>query len=304
MSAIRITLFGKFQAVCNDRVLDGLNGCKVQELFSYLLLYRTRPHPRETLASMLWGNRLTAQSKKYLRQSLWQLQTILDAQMGARRNRILLVETDWVRINSDADLWIDVAAFEQALALVEGARAEEIDDSVAQTLVSAAHLYRGDLLEGTYQDWCLYERERLQNLYLSMLDKLMAYYEVRCEYEKGIIFGERILSYDRARERTHRSLMRLRYLAGDRTGALRQYENCAAALAEELGVKAARSTQLLFEQIRADNLEAPSASSGAAAALLPETLARLERLRVLLNEIQDQIQHEIQSVKRALNGQP
>ena len=43
-------------------------------------------------------------------------------------------------------------------------------------------VYRGDLLEGCYQDWCLFERERLQNAYLAMLDKLM----VRCHGDRRL----------------------------------------------------------------------------------------------------------------------
>jgi len=49
--------------------------------------------------------------------------------------------------------------------------------------------------------------------------------------------------------------MRLKYLAGNRTGALRQYESCTAALDEELSVKPAPEHQRPFEQIRADQLQ-------------------------------------------------
>ena len=57
------------------------------------------------------------------------------------------------------------------------------------------------------------------------------------EYEAGQNYGSIILGFDRARESTHRHLMQLYYLAGDRTGALRQYERCARALDAELGVR-------------------------------------------------------------------
>ena len=36
-----------------------------------------------------------------------------------------------------------------------------------------ASVYDGDLFDGCYQDWCLLERERLQNVYLVLLDKEM-----------------------------------------------------------------------------------------------------------------------------------
>ncbi|MGH9768785.1 MAG: bacterial transcriptional activator domain-containing protein, partial [Blastocatellia bacterium] len=42
---------------------------------------------------------------------------------------------------------------------------------------------------------------------------------------------------DPACERTHQQMMRLKHLAGDRTGAMRQYDRCVKALCQELGVQ-------------------------------------------------------------------
>src|SRR5207249_3587633 len=120
----------------------------------------------------------------------------------------------------------------------------------AQIVRNAIELYRGDLLEDCYQSWCLYERQRLQHLYLTMLDKLICYSEANYEYEAGLDYGMRILQYDRAHESTHRRLMRLYYLAGDRTGALRQFGRCVIALKEELDVLPAEPTMSLYKQIR------------------------------------------------------
>jgi len=64
------------------------------------------------------------------------------------------------------------------------------------------NIYQGNLLEAWYQDWCLYERERLQKLFLAMLDMLMDYCEAPQDYETGRTFGNRILQDDRAREHT------------------------------------------------------------------------------------------------------
>lgn len=309
MQKLSVTLFGKFGIRRDGRALSGFDSCKAQELFCYLLLHRERPHSRETLAGLLWGDIPTSQSKKYLRQALWQLQTALECSAESDEDRVLLVENEWVHVNSRACPWLDVAVFEQAFALSQGLPGERLDAQAAQALEVAVRLYEADLLEGWYQDWCLYERERLQNIYLAMLDKLMSYCETQRSYELGLIYGAHIIRYDRARERTHRQMMRLQYLAGDRTSALRQYERCVAALDEELGVKPDKSTQALYEQIRLDKLSDKAASeieieTGAdpAPASLPEFLNRLKHLRAVLTDIQRQIQQDIRAVELTLNG--
>lgn len=301
MSVTNVRLFGRFVAERNTRHVQGLEANKDRELLSYLLIYRRQPHARETLASLLWGDTSTEKSKKYLRQALWHLQTALATDTDAN-GQLLVVEHDWVRLNLESEIWLDVADFEQAYELACGFPDHRLNPEAAAALEGAVQLYTGDLLEGCYQDWCLYERERLQNMYLSMLDKLIIHCEQHQEFEKGLIYGTTILRYDRARESTYRQLMYLRYMAGDRTGALRQYERCAAALDEELGVKPGRRTRLLYEQIRADqfgqkdtfeNRETPTAPI----APLSDLLTRLKELQEVLATAQRRVQREITAVE-------
>ncbi len=258
------------------------------------------------LANLLWCENTTAQSKSYLRKALWQLQYTLECQTSLSTNCILLVDSDWIQINAKADMWLDVEMFEQAYTPVMGIPGEKLDYHRAQALRSAVELYRADLLEDCYQNWCLYERQRFQHMYLSMLDKLMGYSEVNREYEAGLSHGMQILHYDRAHEATYRRLMRLFYLAGDRTGALRQFERCVTALKEELGVPPTEYTTALYEQIRTNQLIelSPGTTTPAEDTSLPEVLGRLRQLQVFLTGIQHQVQQDIQVIERAIHKQP
>jgi len=167
------------------------------------------------------------------------------------------------------------------------------------------------MLEGWYQDWCLLERERLQNMYLAMLDKLMSYCEALHDYETSLLYGMRIMCYDRARERTHRRLMRLYYRLGDRAEALRQYERCAGALEEELGVRPSKSTVALYKQIQADQLDEPepmpapqdtNTSLEVSTTPLIDILSHLRYLEGSLADLQNQIQQSIQKVELVLSN--
>lgn len=312
MVLLRISLFGKFCVWCDERLLAGIDAGKVQQLFCYLLLHRDRPHPREKLASLFWDNTSTAQSKKYLRQTLWQLQSSLEEAGGSglpQAAAIILADPEWVQINTTPHLWLDVAAFEEIFRLSQGTPGRDLSAAAAQKLQEAIRLYQGNLLEGWYQDWCLYERERFLHMYLDMLDKLMGYCEARQDYENGLLYGDLILRHDRARERTHRRLMRLYYQAGNRTEALRQFERCLTALQEELGVTPARSTLSLHAQIREDNLPLAAAAAPPAAAesdpilptaSLPDAISRLQQMRATLSDLQQQVDYCLEACRHAL----
>ncbi|HYT36005.1 MAG TPA: BTAD domain-containing putative transcriptional regulator [Ktedonobacteraceae bacterium] len=308
MVKICIQLFGKFCVRRDEQILDGFDARKVQELFCYLLLHRDHSLPREILASILWPDTTTAQSKKNLRQALWQLQSALGSQNQRLNDRIVLVEPDWVQLNSAANFWLDVAVFERTFNLVQKTPGQELDSSTAQLLQETVQLYQGPLLEGWYQDWCLLERERLQSLYLAMLDKLMSYCEVIHDYETGLLYGMRIMCYDRARERTHRRMMRLYYLLGDRAEALRQYERCAAALEEELGISPSKSTIAIYRQIQADQLDEPApapvevdTSPEIPVPPLLEVLGHLAQMQRSLAQLQNEVQQSIQMVEMTLH---
>jgi DNA-binding SARP family transcriptional activator len=303
MSNLQIRLFGKFTVQRQTELLKGLEANKERELLSYLLIHRNQSHPREALASLLWGETTTEKSKKYLRQALWRIQSAFETDHD-KGEHLLVVEHDWVQLNLHRDVWLDVEVFERASAATQGVRGRQLDSSDAALLHDAVTLYKSDLLDGWYQDWCLFERERLQNMYLCMLDKLMSYCEAHADYEAGQRYGAMILRYDRASERTHRRLMHLQYNGGDRTGALRQYQRCVAALNDELGVKPEARTKKLYELIRNDSLHPQDADNKPSATetpvALPEVLSRLKRLQLVLAALQKRVGRDVKAVEQGI----
>ncbi len=307
MHPFRISLFGKFQAQFKGHTLGSLGGDKGQALFCYLLLYRDRPHSREILADLLWDDVTTARSKGYLRKTLWQIQTELNKYAELSNGNFLLIDSDWVQINQDAEYWLDVVEFEKTFAQIKDFPGWQLTPVSVQSLQTAVELYTGDLLECGYYDYCLFERTRFSHMYLSMLDKLMDYCIAHQEFETGLVYGLRILRYDQARESTHRRLMRLHYLAKNRTEALRQYTQCTAVLQKELGVEPAKQTVRLFEQIQADQLDSietavssQQSESYPGTFSLSESIFQLQKLQQELLRVQHDIQHGIKAAEMLL----
>jgi DNA-binding SARP family transcriptional activator len=257
------------------------------ELLCYLLLHRERGHAREALAGRLWPDSSESLARKYLRQAIWRLQSAL---VGSD---LLIAHSGWIRINPKAVLWLDVAAFEEAHDIYRDTPGRELTDRQAQALEVAVALYRGELIEAWYQDWCVYERDRLQLVYLAMMEQLMSNCEARQRYTQGVAYGQRILRYDPARECTHRNLMRLYYQAGDRTTALRQYERCAAATAKEFNVPPSRETVALYHQVRGDRLGTAPDIAGAGSEVLRGLQASLDHIQASLTALQGQVQQHL-----------
>ena len=295
MPALSAHLLGSLDVRAGDRYGVLPTAYKAKELLCYLLLHRGRPIRREPLSCLLWTDADARRCRKNLRQALWQLQSAIGHPAA---DQVLDVGGETVTLRGAADLWLDVAEFQAAVEKVRGISGQRLGRAEAVLADQAIQLYKGDLLEGFDFDWCLVEREWLKSTFLMLLDKLMSYSEANREYERGIEYGERILRCDRAREYTHRRLMCLHHLRGDRTGALRQYARCLRALDEELNVPPSSSTMRLRQRIRGeDRVESSSDSHDLrrVAHSLPETRPgdRLHRLQRELADLQRQVSAEI-----------
>jgi DNA-binding SARP family transcriptional activator len=308
MTEFRIHLFGQVSVHRDGRSLSGLPA-KALELLCYLFLNRDRAHTRESLADRLWPDSSDSVSRKYLRQAIWQLHSVIDAlSLGEEPGRptLLTLRPGWVRLNPQAGWWLDVAAFEQAYGLYRDTPGEDLTDTQARALESAVVLYRGDLIETWYQDWCLYERDRLRLTYLAMVEQMMGYCEAQQLYARGVAYGHRILRYEPARESTYRQLIRLHYLAGDRTTALRQYEHCVSALAKHFSLEPSLETVILYQQVRADRVESPARRPAAAAHpggepgsdQLLGLHARLDQIQASLAALHRDVQREMAEISR------
>ena len=284
-------LFGRFEAVDPDGPVRGFEGRKVQELFAYLVLQNNKSVQRERLADQLWSDLEPNRSKKYLRQSLWQLQKALTTFHVPRHGRLLTVDQEWIWVDRSAGLHVDVFEFDRAYAAALKVPPGRLEPSVRRELEAAVELYRGDLLDGWYCDWVGYHQDLYRSMYLLILDKLMHDAEETGRWELGLLYGQKVLEVDRANERAHVRMMRLHCLGGDRTSALRQFRTCAQALQDELGVDPEDGTRALYQRIRTDGHgsvislpvrhRADDRTGGAEA--LP--LGRLRTLKGLLHEV-------------------
>src|SRR5581483_6938072 len=237
---LRVRLLGELDVRDGDTPLPPLESARAASLVAYLLLHRQAPQARQRLAFLLWPESTEAQAQTNLRHVLHNLRRALP-----RVHAALDVTPRTLPWRPTEPVWLDVAAVEAALARAE----REAGEGAAPLLEEAVGLYAGDLLEGSYDEWVVEERERLRQRYLDALERLSGLLEERGEQARAIPYAERLLRHDPLREEAYRLLMRLHDARGDRARALRVYHACAAALERELGVEPSAQTREAYEAI-------------------------------------------------------
>jgi DNA-binding SARP family transcriptional activator/TolB-like protein/Tfp pilus assembly protein PilF len=231
-----LQLLGEFALKRAGEFVD-LPHRKDRLLLSFLCLQSGRPVSRDKLAGLLWADRAEEQARGSLRQSL----AALRATFGEDADNVVVAGRDSVTVKQSG-LHIDVEDFERAA----------VDIS---TLAGASRLYPGPLLDGfdspspEYGQWLLPERQRLEDLAASVVERLAKVETSSQDLDSAIRLARQLLGRDRLREPVYRALMQMLARDNKRNEALKLYGQCEAALAEELGVKAAHETEQVYRDI-------------------------------------------------------
>src|SRR5262245_21798820 len=244
MAKLRLTLLGGFEARTDSGLSLAISRTKAQMLLAYLAMHPKQTHLRDKLATLLWDDVSAEQARLSLRQTLFVIRQALPFDPT-------VVDGNGVAFAEDA-VTVDVTEFEQV------ARRHDPDE-----LERATALYRGDLLEGIspgsaqFEEWLRAERERLHELALEALAKLLAHRMKLGATEPAIETALRLLSLDPLQDVTHRTLMRLYMRQGRRAAALHQYQVCVDLLRRELGVEPEEATREFYRTILPDRQPTP-----------------------------------------------
>jgi DNA-binding SARP family transcriptional activator len=264
MARLHLSLLGGFRARLEPGGPISLPTRKAQALLAYLALPAGRAHPRDKLAALLWGDVRETQGRASLRQVLSAVRR------ATERVKALRLEAETVALAPGA-IEIDVDRFERA-----------VRRATPEALEEASALYQGDLLAGlalrepSFEEWLFTERERLRELAMEALARLLIHRRDSGAVEDAIQVALRLLALDPLQESVHRTLMRLYVQAGRRGAALRQYQACVTVLERELRAQPEVETRAVRQDVLRTPARPVRAADGGAAtsAAAPAALAR------------------------------
>jgi DNA-binding SARP family transcriptional activator len=209
-------------------------------LCAFLILNRQRRITREEVQAAFWPDALPTKAQERLRRTLYLFRQALHPHAD-----LLAAEGTELTIAPDVSLWVDYEAFEKELI-----DAYREDPPLRIPLERAVELYTDDLLKDIYVDWALLEREHARQRFLTGLRQLMLACQQDGDWQCLIQYAHRLLEQDPLQEIAHRALMTAYAAAGDRSAAVRQYQQCVQILENELSAEPLPETTRLYDDIR------------------------------------------------------
>lgn len=208
-------------------------GAKSLALLAFLVL-EPRPHSRESLAGLLWGESPEAEARASLRQALKQLREVLGDGLRAERTAIELADPPVC----------DALQFRQAAAS---------DPSLAAGYAVPAFLEGFSVRHApAFDDWAWATRTALLREYRQVIGTLARDAMDQRRWREAAELADRWLANEPVSEEAAVLAVEARYLSGDRGAALARYGEYRTALAREAGCEPGRALQALARRIEAD----------------------------------------------------
>jgi predicted ATPase/DNA-binding SARP family transcriptional activator len=262
MPSLRIYLFGipRFEI---DGVTVELRRRKGLALLAYLAV-SNQAHSREALATLFWPENDQSSALANLRRELSRLNQSLG-------EGVLEVDRLQVGFDPEAGIWLDISVFRSKLqaARVDDHAPEEHCEACFGHYTGAVELYRENFLSGfnlpdspVFDEWQFFQAEDLRQSLSDALQWLIDWHISLGEYGRGVEYARRWLALDQLHEPAHRRLMQLYAWDGQYAAALRQYQECARLLQEELGLEPDAETIRLHEAIRTRQFPTADAPGG------------------------------------------
>ncbi|MGH3796760.1 MAG: AfsR/SARP family transcriptional regulator [Pseudonocardiaceae bacterium] len=219
---VRLRLLGGFRLRLDDRTV--ILPSSEQRVLAFLSI-RGRS-PRAVVAGTLWSDAVERNALASLRTTLWRL----------GRNNARLVESSPKGLTLAPAVSVDIHLLAKtALGMVRSP--ELLDEMTSRNVLIDETIDGAELLPGWYDDWVIFERERMRQVRLHTLEALAGWLTTQRHYGSALEAALESVRIEPLRESAHRAVIAVHLAENNVAEALRHYRFVRDLLRSELGIE-------------------------------------------------------------------
>jgi predicted ATPase/DNA-binding SARP family transcriptional activator len=237
--ALHISTLGHVTVTLDGENIAGKLPTKALALLIYLAV-TARPHSREHLANLFWGQENEAKAQASLRKALSNLKSIAD--------EYLILEKATVAFDRSKGYWLDTQRLETG---------DWRSKSLVSSLQALVTLYAGDFLSTLtlknapeFEVWVLEQREKFRGRAAEMYQRIVQEKLEAGDERDALDALTRLIALDVWNENAHQQKMRVLAHLGKRHAALAHYQQLKKILRDDLDIEPSPESVALFERIR------------------------------------------------------
>lgn len=216
-----------------------------------LCFVASRPYRRATkdvLVETFWGEAEGETVQKNFHPTVSYIRKALNSRQPLKLNFLVYRDGEYM-LSPDHAYRIDVHELDRLLEEAETARRARDAVRHLECLEAAVALYRGEFMEGCYDEWTEEPRAYYREQALRALETLAVAASRAGDWGRSLDLAQRILREDGFREDVHCLAMRGHAALGNRGAVHDQFEALRRLLDDELGVEPARDTKRVYDEL-------------------------------------------------------
>lgn len=221
---------------------------RARDILCFIASRRHRRAPKDTIIDVFWGEADLDAVARNFHPTVSHIRKALNSNQPLKLNFLLYRDGDYL-LNPDAAYRIDLEEFDRLVAEGESARRAGQHDRCTARYEQAIKLYRGEFMQGCYDNWVEEQRSYYREQYLHMLESLVVTAQKGGDWLRALQLAQQILHADPFREDIHCQLMRAHAALGNRAAVKDQFETLRNLLRDELGVAPSAETQKVFREL-------------------------------------------------------
>ena len=247
--SLKAYCLGRFRILTGGAESGTPRSRRVTSILKYLLVHREYPTRKEVLMDLMWPSAAPVAARNNLHVAIHGLRRYL-RDTGGGGNHVLFQSQGYI-LNPNLALWVDLDQFNCHLTAARRLHTNGAGSLALRELEAAEALYDGPLFaDDQYEDWTVTPRRAAEDKYVEMLEVLVKHYRASANDDACTRVARKILTIQPANETAHRELMQIYARVGHNHLAVRQFRDCANALAAELDVAPSPETVQLLEEVR------------------------------------------------------
>jgi DNA-binding SARP family transcriptional activator/tetratricopeptide (TPR) repeat protein len=216
-----------------------------------LCFIASRPHRRaskDTVIDTFWGEADFGSVEKNFHPTISHVRKALNSNQPLKQNFLLYRDGDY-QLNPEFSYHIDTEEFDRLVTEADAARRARDQETFVASCERAVALYRGEFMQGSYDEWAEEQRSYYREQYLRLLELMASTAQKAEDWSRSLSLAQRILREDPFREDIHCHVMRAHAAQGNRVAVREQYDALRKLLRKELGVEPAPETQKVYKQL-------------------------------------------------------
>ncbi|HZI20410.1 MAG TPA: tetratricopeptide repeat protein [Pyrinomonadaceae bacterium] len=221
---------------------------RARDILCFIASRRHRRASKDTIIDTFWGEADFAAVEKNFHPTISHIRKALNSRQPLKQNFLLYRDGDY-QLNPEFSYRIDTEEFDRRVTEGDAARRSRDAEGFIRAYEEAAALYRGEFMQGSYDEWVDEQRSYYREQYLRLLEILADAAQKVEDWARSVTLGHQILREDAFREDVYCRLMRAHAAQGNRVAVREQYETLRKLLRKELGVEPAAETRRIFREL-------------------------------------------------------